>query len=55
MSSVFQVVVVVIGLHQHNNKSCCIKHENTVRSQSFSYVGCHVLSVARSDSELVHS
>jgi hypothetical protein len=35
-ASVFQVVVVVVfGLDQQNNKSCCIKHENTVRSHLF--------------------
>lgn len=37
VTSVFQVLVVVVlfGLHQQNNKSCCIKHENPVRSHLF--------------------
>jgi hypothetical protein len=39
VSSVFQVLVVVVVVvfvfHQQNNKSCCIKHENTVRSYLF--------------------
>lgn len=48
VTSVFQVLVVALfGLHQQNNRSCCIKHENPVRSKLFIYVGCHVLSVAR--------
>lgn len=48
VTSVFQVLVVVVyGLHQQNNKNCCIKYENPVGSQSFIYVGCNVLSVAR--------
>jgi hypothetical protein len=39
------LVISICLLHQQNDNSCKMQHENTICSQVFTYVGCHVLSL----------